>query len=1054
MSPYAALPRGSRLLAILLLGIVFVTRGFALEPDRQISQYGHTAWRVQDGSFSGAPTSIAQTQDGYIWIGTNSGLLRFDGVKFESFAAPKEEPLRNTSITALYSDKDGSLWIGTGSDLEHFHAGKLTHFPGERGVYLGVITKIFRSRDGVLWFARRRVHDSAGPVCSLMNETQQCFNANDGVEPWIVTGMLEDPDGSLWIHSDLSLFHWDPKGRRQLDRLLNVGEYAGLQQIAFDGHGGLLLAMAQSGDRIGLGVLQSGHLRPFMAGSLDGRQTSALAVFLDSNKSLWIGTDSNGLYRVNGSHVDHYGVSNGLSDDTVNGFFEDREGNIWVTTSQGIDRFRSTRTISYSLNEGLSSSSVGAVLAARDGTVWISNFRSLDALHPDGSVTSRHGGRGFPGQPTGSLTGDLPRSIPAGADFFPGQSVGSLMEDRKNRIWMGIDSGLEIFDGHTFTRLEKPGPKLTGQIPVMVEDQSGDVWAISVSPNPHGSLLHFEGDSLKEEVPYEKLHYDRGRALAADPSDGIWIYLTDDQVAHWTHNEIRELINLHRVGPRAPSLTALIARPDDFVIGSSPMGLSVIRHGEARTLSVEQGLPCANIYTLTDTDDALWLYSECGALEIAHVTLEQWWNNPASRPTVRIIDLLDGIRPAANAATLLTPEATHSKDGRLWFANSSLLQMLDPKRAPSPLVPLLPVLVEQIVADDKRYTPSQQVVLPPLTHEVEIDYTSPSFATPQRIHFRHKLDGIDDDWVDSGTRRQAFYTNLAPGLYRFRVGAASEDQEWTPDSVLLFRIPPRFYQTVWFTMLCVALALFALVMLFRLRLEAAKRNLRAQLQVRLDERERIARDLHDTLFQDIQGLLLSVDNSTNTLEEGSAARGALKDVLRRSDQVMSESRRRVLDLRSEDFDERSLSHELSQACIEMAKIYPMSHRITELGTPEALHPVVYEEVFHICREALLNAFRHSAADEIEVELLFGRDIFSVKVRDNGIGIDEGVLSDGGRRGHFGLKGITERAKTLGARLTIRSKVQVGTEVELSLAKSVATGARRVSTPWFGWLRGI
>jgi signal transduction histidine kinase len=472
------------------------------------------------------------------------------------------------------------------------------------------------------------------------------------------------------------------------------------------------------------------------------------------------------------------------------------------------------------------------------------------------------------------------------------------------------------------------------------------------------------------------------------------------------------------------------------------MGLSVIRNGKARTLSVEQGLPCANIYTLTDTDEALWLYSECGAIELRHSELERWWNDPAVRPRVKVLDTLDGIRPAATAATLITPGSSHSKDGRVWFANSSVLQMIDP-RAKLPRVALLPVRIEQLVADGTTYPLSHEVVLPPLIKDVQLDYTSPHFASPQRLRFRYKLEGLEETWVEAGNRRQAFFTNLRPGVYTFHVSAAAGDLPWTAASAVRFRIPPVFYQTTWFTLLWMTCALLGVLMVLRWRIEAAKRDQRARLQVRLDERERIARDLHDTLFQNIQGVLLTIDNSTNTLAEEHPTRHALKDALRLSDQIMAESRKRVMELRSEDLDRRSIGGALSQVGSDLGTVYAPApvFRVIELGTPEDLHPIVFEEVFHVCREALFNAFRHANARRVEAEVLFTRDTFSVRITDDGTGIDERVLNDGGKPGHFGLKGMLERAEKIGARLAIRSRPRVGTEIELSIPKTVACGPR-------------
>jgi signal transduction histidine kinase len=344
-------------------------------------------------------------------------------------------------------------------------------------------------------------------------------------------------------------------------------------------------------------------------------------------------------------------------------------------------------------------------------------------------------------------------------------------------------------------------------------------------------------------------------------------------------------------------------------------------------------------------------------------------------------------------------------------------------------------------------------VLPALTKEVELDYTSPSFALPQRLQLHYKLDGTDNGWVDSGNRRQAFFTNLGPGLYRFHVRASAGELPSTAESVTTFRIAARFYQTPEFMALCVTVGLVGAIVLIRLRIVALERNLRASLQVRLEERERIARDLHDTLFQSVQGLFLTIDNSTNTLPEGHPTRSALKVALERSDEVMAESRERVLELRAEGLGRQSIGQALGQVGNELSKLYPTAFRAVELGTPQDLHPVVFEEVFHVGREALFNAYRHADASQIEVEILFTRDTFSVRINDNGRGIDASVLSEGGRPGHFGLRGMLERARKIGARLTIRSRPHAGTELELSMSRAVASGSRRAGWHWLRLDRG-
>ncbi len=1001
--------------AVLCIG----SNAWALDPDKHVSQYGHTSWRVQDGSIPGAANTIAQSGDGYIWIGTSSGLVRFDGARFQLFTTSSGESLRSPDIESLFADPDGSLWIGTKSDLEHWQNGRLRHFPEQPGLIFGLVRHILRSRDGHIWFARSRGSDRTGPVCSLRESSLRCFNQADGISALFSWGLLEDKDGSFWFHDDTSVYHWDPRTRRELPGgVSHIGGVDNLQNITFDADGSVLLAMAQSAAGLGLVRDRNGLVEPFKAGSIAG-QAGALTVFLDSKGSVWIGTLSHGLYRVRGAQVEHYGMAEGLSDETVENFFEDREGNIWVATDQGIDRFRDLRVTTYSVREGLSQDTVHAVMASSDGAVWVSNSTSLDVLHPDGGVTSFRGGK-----------------------ELPGETVTSLMEDRKKRVWVGLDNGLQVFDGRTFRKMTRAGGHSTGIMGGMIEDPAGEVWGISSNdPDPHAALLHFVNDSLKEEIPFEKLPIARTVAIAADPHGGVWLPLENGDIAHLDHDRV-EVVALHRV-PHTGKPSGIEVGPDDSILVAFPSGLTVIRNGQVRELTPAQGLPCARIWSMTQANQALWLYSECGAVELSYTELDRWWRDATVRPRMTVLNALDGVLAVQPS---YFPGAAHSPDGRVWFANETVLQMIDPRRLSQP-IGLPPVQIEQLVADGNTYSMSPDLELPPLTRNVQFDYTSPSFATPQRVNFRYKLEGLDEKWVEAGNRRQAFFTNLRPGIYQFHVSAAIGGTPWSGESAITFRVPPKFYQTSWFMSLCVALGLLVLVMLFRLRVEAAKRDLHAKLQVRIDERERIARDLHDHLFQNVQGVLLMIDNSTNTLPEGHPTRSALKEALQRSDEVMADSRERVLDLRAAGLNRKSIGQALSDVGRELQQLHPCAFRAVELGAVQNLHPVVFEEVYCICREALLNAFKHSGANQVEMEILFTPDTFSVRITDDGTGIDEDVLAERGKPGHFGLKGMVERAKEIGARITIRSKPTTGTSIELSMPKAVACGSHHGAWRW-------
>jgi signal transduction histidine kinase/ligand-binding sensor domain-containing protein len=1011
-----------------MLGLILIPDAFALDPGKHLTQYGHTAWRIEDGVLPGQPMALAQTRDGYLWIGTRSGLVQFDGVKFVPFSEAAREPLRSSLILSLLADRDGSLWIGTSDGLEHWLDGHLTHYPQQSSRTFGYVQSIIQSQDGVIWLNREPTsNDNVGALCSMQGAALRCFNRQDGVD--LVGGLdvREDKDGSLWTHDYSSLLHWDPRTHRVLPGgLSELGEYRSFQSFLLDTDGTALIALNQSGNRPGLARARDGRIEPFKAGSFDAYRIATTVVLRDSRGSLWIGTEADGIYRVSGTQVDHYSKTEGLSNDSINAVFEDRESNIWVATKVGVDRFRDVVPYTYSVHEGLSNSDVGAVLAGSDGTIWINNLVSLDALHPDGTVTSLHGGK-----------------------ELPGQAVGSLMEDHQTRLWVGIDNGLQIFDGHAFKKLQRRDGRPIGRVKSAVEDRNGDVWAATTSPPPLGALLHFVDDELRDEIPHDQLPLAQAAYLVADPRGGIWVPADDDKLAHWNHGRA-ELIDLRGASsllhPGTP--TGLVMRPDGTLIESTTAGLTVIRNGRVRTLSVGEGLPCLSIWGLTDTSEALWLSSECGAIELRYSELERWWNDSAVRPRTRVVGPLDGMQASV---TNSFPRVSHSADGRVWFANDIALQMIDPRASAVPPIPLAPVHIEQLVADGKAYPLAGEVDLPVLARDVRIDYTFPSFAAPQRVLFQYRLDGLDDKWVDAGNRRQVSFDNLRPGSYRFHVRAGTSGMPWSDaESAIAFRVPPRFYQTSWFMFLAVGLTLALAYLMYAARVDAIKRGLRAKLQVRLDERERIARDLHDTLFQDIQGVLLAIDNSTNKLAEGDPTRHALKEALLRSDRVIADSRERVLELRAEDVERRSIGTALNRVGNDLATLYERAPalRVIELGTEEVLHPVVFEEVFRIGREALLNAFRHSGAERVETEILFARDVLSIRITDDGVGIDERMLSDGGKPGHFGLRGMFERAQRIGAKLTIRSKPGAGTEVELSIARAIAIESRRGGWRWW------
>jgi signal transduction histidine kinase len=458
-------------------------------------------------------------------------------------------------------------------------------------------------------------------------------------------------------------------------------------------------------------------------------------------------------------------------------------------------------------------------------------------------------------------------------------------------------------------------------------------------------------------------------------------------------------------------------------------------------------LPCDAVHwSVEDDDQSIWMYMVCGLVRVASTELNAAVGDPTRRIQTTVFDTSDGVALRALPA-VYRPQVAKTADGKLWFLPGDGVSVLDPRHLSMNSLPP-PVHIEQVTADRKTYDAASGLRLPPLVRDLEIDYTALSFVAPEKNRFRVKLEGRDPDWLDVGNRRQAFYADLAPGTYRFQVTASNNSGVWNDAGVFLdFSIAPAYYQTTWFRAASVVtgLALFWALYQFRLRQVAHDHNLR--LDERVNERTRIARELHDTLLQSFQGLMLRFQSARDLLPAHPAkAVDALDGALNRADQAIAESRDAIQNLRSST----TVSNELAQAITTLAEELTKgpdserglaTFRMAVEGSPRDLHPIVRDDIHRIAREALRNAFRHAQADHIEAEVTYGAREVRLRIRDDGKGIDPKDLS-AGRARHWGLATMRERAVKIGAQLNLWSEVSAGTEVELRIPGSVAYGAPR------------
>src|SRR5467141_3337446 len=782
------------LLFCFLLFFLSISPVGALDTTKQISQYGHTAWRIEEGVFAGTPNVIAQTADGYLWIGTQAGLMRFDGVRFVSWRPPEGNELPSSRINSLLGGRDGSLWIGTSMGLARWRNGSLTNYRDASGSIMAIL----EDRAGTIWIARANLSDTKGPLCKVTGTGLRCYGRDDGLAlPYAVT-LANDSLGNVWAAGGLMVSRWQTSsGGTYVPAGLNPAEiFNGVLALAARPDGSLWVGLVHTGKGGGLQQLTHGVWKPFVTPEFEGSTLRVTALLLDRDNSLWVGTLNRGIYRIQGNRVDHFRGSDGLSGDavSVNGLFQDREGNIWVSTSRGIDKFHDLRVTSFSTRQGLNSDQVNSVLASRDGTVWIGSY-SLDVLR------------------SGKITSIQPRN------GLPGRALTSLLEDRAGRLWVGVDQELSVYERGKFRKIYTPDGSPLGAVRAMTEDVDGSIWVATSNANEtRRRLLRIQDLRIGEEISSPQLA--STNTLASDPHGGIWLGLINGGLARYRNGQT-ELFSFNN-SPLDGPVHCLLVNSDDSVLAATPSGVVGWRNGRVQRLTVRNGLPCDVIYAvISDRKSALWLYAACGLIAIPNAELQRWSESPDVMVRSSLLDVFDGAQPMS---TPFRPNASQSPNGRLWFANQNVVQMIDPAHLDgNPILP--PVHVEEIIADRRRYAPRDGLRLPALTRDLEIDYTALSFIAPQKVRFRYKLEGHDSEWQDPGTRRQAFYADLRPGKYRFRVMGCNNDGVWNEEgATLAFSLAPAWYQTWWFRGVSLGVFLALLWALYQWRIQQVQRQ--------------------------------------------------------------------------------------------------------------------------------------------------------------------------------------------------------------------------------------
>lgn len=1008
----ASMKRAHRLReAVIALGIVLACCpcASALNPSLDISQYAHASWTIREGFFKGVIYSIAQTPDGYLWLGTELGLFRFDGVRSTPWQAPAGDYLPSSNIPSLLATRDGRLWIGTTKGLASWKDGKLTHYPELAGQ---AVDSLLEDRDGTVWAGGNGI--PAGRLCAMQGGSTRCYG-EDGSLGRGVLSLYEDSGGNLWAGATSGLWRWRT-GPPRFYPMANAP--AEITSLVEGDNGALWMAMPG-----GMRQLVNGKAEAYALPGI-GRQLTPLRLLRDRNGSLWIGTQQ-GLLHLHQGRTDLFAQSDGLSGAYILALFEDHEGCIWVATSNGLDRFRDFAVTTISAKQGLSSSIVWSVLAGRDGSLWLGTPDGLNRWN-DGQATIYRTRSGLPD--------DVPES---------------LFEDDRARIWVSTRRAVAYLEnGRLIPVSAVPG----GVVHSMARDRVGDLW---IGYQDHG-LFHLHEGTVVEQIPWARLgRKDFAFSLFPDRiQGGLWLGFYQGGVAYFKDGQIRASYEVND-GLGGGRVNSFQLDRDGALWAATEGGLSRVKDGRVATLSSKNGLPCDTVHWMMEDDDrSIWLYMPCGLVRIARRELDAWATDSKRMIQGTVFDSSDGARIRATAGRY-SPRVARSADGRLWFDTGDGVSVIDPSHLPVNKLPP-PVNIEQITADRKTYWSSisdaaSLVRLPPLVRDLEIEYSALSLVAPEKVRFRVKLEGWDGDWKDAGNDRKAFYSNLPPRNYRFRVMACNDSGMWNEAGASFdFSVAPAYYQTTWFRALCVAAFLGLLWALYQFRLRRLQRQFNAGLEARINERTRIARELHDTLLQSFHGLMFQFQAARNMLPRRTEeAMQALDEAIGATEQAITESRGAIQDLRSEHIAQGDLAELMTTMGQELTDFQNTNRdspifRVIVEGKRQTLDPILQNEVCRITREILRNAVRHAHAHRIEAEIRYDDQALRLRIRDDGRGLDPKVLEEGGSVGHWGLRGVRERAQQIGAQLDFWSETGAGTEVQLTVPAAVAYKSRRDS----------
>jgi signal transduction histidine kinase/ligand-binding sensor domain-containing protein len=977
--------------AFLAAAFLCASPAIALTPDRELTQYVHRIWQTQQGLPDGAIVRILQDPTGYLWLATEAGLHRFDGVRFTPAERLMSGAPANLYIRAAAQDASGTMWLG-GNDSKVYavrSAGTVT-YTQEQGLPGGLMQCMVPETSGIVWTCMERGLARIDPANT--SQPIQVFRAADGLASDNARAVCETSEGVLWIGGDTPRVTERVNGGFKIHALNGIPPAASVRSLLCDGD------TLWVGTTFGLVRIQSGQQRLFT--TKDGLVDDfVFSLSKGAQDTLWVGTRS-GFSRLHKDIWDSFSPEDGLSQSTAQTVLEDREGNLWVGTKRGLNQFTDGRSVPYTAAEGLPSNETGPVLQDTAGVIWAG---TLDA------GIARFDGRRFTKLTT--------------ADGLPSNVVRAMAEDVDRSLWIGTANGLaRISGGRVTARYSAANGLPSSDIRSLFRDRDGVVWIGTAAglASLTGARLTIVASAPHREI--RSIGQDRDGSVVVGTDEGIYI------------NEDGAFRPLTQGGVYMRNANAFFLDRDGLLwVGLNGAGLRLIDGGKVTAYFTRDGLYDAELYGISvDEQDRMWIACSRGIFWVARGDLRRFAageidhvNSVSYSPTEaqRVIESRPGVQPAL----------WRMKDGRMWFSTVHGLIALDPAQPAREGPP--PIVIEDPVVNGAVTAPQQISQLPGGQRNITFTYAGLSYALPELIRFRYRLEGYDADWIDAGTRREAFYTNLPPGDYRFQVTGCNFDGPCNQTgAVIAFTLAPLLYERVWFWPLMILLLGGMALLAYQLHI----RRLRERYDLIVSERSRIARELHDTLIQGFSGITMALQALTARVQTPSE-RETLQDIISDAATCLRETRQSVAGLRAMPGStgsqhESGFASALSRAVREITETKGLRTKLDLDKVTRDLPPEVEYQVLRIVREAVNNSVKHAGADEIAVSLRANPDALAITIRDDGCGFSSEETTAG--PGHYGIIGMKERASQVGATLDLVTKPGAGTAITLTLPTSV------------------